>query len=94
MLKETLTDQESNFISVTWGGVLTATHQAEPLSSPDRQTFNQTLKTMLKKTAKEEGKNGNKLLPYLLFTYWEVSPGIYRFLPLELLCRRDQLDVL
>ena len=61
MLKETLTYQESNFISVTRGGVLTATHQAEPLSSPDRQTFNQTLKTMLKKMAKEEGKNGNKL---------------------------------
>ena len=44
--------------------------------------FNQILKTMLRKTAKEEGKNGDKLLPYLLFPYREVPPGIYRFLPL------------
>ena len=83
MLKETPTDQESNFISVTRGGVLTATHQAEPLSSPDRQTFNQTLKTMLKKTAKEEGKNGNKFLPYLIFAYREVPQESIGFSPLS-----------
>ena len=85
MLKETLTYQESNFISVTRGGVLTATHQAEPLSSPDRQTFNQTLKTMLKRTAREEGKNGSKLLPYmyLLFAYREVPQESTGFSPLS-----------
>ena len=52
---------------------------------------------MLKKTATEGGKNWDKMIPYLLFAYWEVPQASTRFSPFELLyCRdvRGPLDVL
>ena len=36
------------------------------------ERFNQTLKSMLRKAAVEEGKDWDKLIPFLLFTYREL----------------------
>ena len=36
------------------------------------ERFYETLKTMLKKTVADEGKDRDKLIPYLLFTFREV----------------------
>ena len=52
---------------------------------------------MLRKTAKEEGKNWDKLLPYVLFAYREVPQASTGFSPFELLYGRrvrGPLDVL
>ena len=52
---------------------------------------------MLRKTACEEGKNWDELLPYLLFAYREVPQASTRFSPFELLygrAVRGPLDVL
>lgn len=49
---------------------------------PQTDGFNQTLKSMLKKTAIEQGKDWDKLLPYPLFAYQEVpqsSTGLSHF---------------
>jgi len=48
------------------------------------ERFNQTLKSILRKTAKEEGKDWDKLLPYLLFAYREVPQSSTGFSPFEL----------
>ena len=56
--------------------------------------FNQTL---LRKAATEEGKDWDKLLPYLLFAYREVPQASTSFSPFELLYGRQvrgPLDVL
>ena len=52
------------------------------------ERFNQTLKAMLRKTATSEGKDWDKLIPYVLFTYREVPQASTGFLPFELLCSR------
>jgi transposase InsO family protein len=61
------------------------------------ERFNQTLKAMLKKTAVDEGKDWDKLLPYLLFAYREVPQASTGFSPFELLYGwqvRGPLDIL
>lgn len=40
---------------------------------------------MLRKVADNEGKDWDKLLPYILFTYREVPQASMRFSPFELL---------
>ena len=52
---------------------------------------------MLHKFASEQGKDWDKLVPYLLFTYCEVLQDSTEFSPFELLYGRDvrgPLDVL
>ena len=52
---------------------------------------------MLKKAAISEGKDCDKMLPNLLFAYWEVPQASTGFFPFELLYRRvvnGSLDVL
>ena len=52
---------------------------------------------MLRKFASEQGKDWDKLVPYLLFTYCEVLQDSMGFSPFELLYGRDvrgPLDVL
>ena len=59
--------------------------------------FNQALKSMLKKVAISEGKDCDKMLPNLLFTYWEVPQASTGFSSFELLYGRavnGPLDVL
>ena len=53
------------------------------------ECFNQTPKTMLCKTATTEGKDWDKLIPYLLFTYREVPQACMGFSPFELLYGRN-----
>ncbi|KAL5491441.1 hypothetical protein EMCRGX_G016727 [Ephydatia muelleri] len=47
--------------------------------------FNQTLKAMLQRTVTQEGKDWDRLLPYLLFAYHEVPQTSTGFSPFELL---------
>ena len=104
MPNEILTDQGCNFTSQLLGEVYRLLHiQLIRMSPSHPQTdglverFNQTLKTMLRKTAKEEGKNWDKLLPYVLFAYREVPQASTGFSPFELLYGRQVrglLDVL
>ena len=52
---------------------------------------------MLRRTATTEGKDWDKLIPYLLFAYREVPQGSTGFSPFELLYGRNlrgPLDVL
>ena len=58
------------------------------------EQFNGTLKAILRKTATEEGKDWDRLLPYLLFTYREVPQASTGFSPFELLYVRGPLNVL
>ena len=60
------------------------------------ERFNQTLKAMLRKTA-EEGKDWDRLIPYLFFTYREVLQASTGFSPFELLYEwqiRRPLDII
>ena len=50
--------------------------------------FNQTLKAMLRKATQNEGKDWDKLIPFLLFAYWEVPRASTGFSPFELLYGR------
>ena len=102
--KEILTDQGSNFTSQLLTEIYQLWHVHPIRTSPYHlqtdglvEKFNQTLKTMLKKTAVEEGKDWDKLLPYLLFAYREVPQDSTGFSPFELLygrAVRGPLDVL
>ena len=61
------------------------------------ERLNQTLKSMLKKAAIGEGKDWDKLIPYLLFAYREVPQSSTGFSPFELLygrAVRGPLDIL
>ena len=51
--------------------------------------FNQTLKVMLRKTAVQEGKDWDLLIPYVLFAYREVPQSSTGFSPFELLYGRE-----
>ena len=61
------------------------------------ERFNGTLKAMLRKAAIEDGKDWDKLLPYLLFAYREVPQTFTGFSLFELLFGgpvRGPLDML
>ena len=49
------------------------------------ERFNQTLKMMLRKVVTKEGKDWDKLLPYVLFAYREVPQASTGFSPFELM---------
>ena len=57
----------------------------QPIPPTDRlvECFNQTLKSMLRKAATDEGKYWDKLVPYLLFAYREVPQASMGFSPLN-----------
>ena len=102
--QEILTDQGSNFTSQLLREVYNLLQVHAIQTSPYHpqtdglvERFNQTLKQMLRKAATEEGKDWDKLLPYLLFAYREVSQAYTGFSPFELLYGRQvrgPLDVL
>ena len=104
MPREILTDQGSNFQSHLLAELYQLLHIETVRTSPyHTQTdglvkrFNKTLKDMLKKTASEEGKDWDRLIPYLLFAYREVLQESTGFSPFELFNGRDvcgRLDVL
>uniref|UniRef100_A0A1X7UTB7 Integrase catalytic domain-containing protein n=1 Tax=Amphimedon queenslandica TaxID=400682 RepID=A0A1X7UTB7_AMPQE len=93
--EEMLTDQWSNFTSQ----LLTEIYQMlrvrpirttryHPQTDGLVERFNGTLKSMLRKAVTKEGKDWDKLIPYLLFAYQEVPQASMGFSPLELLYRR------
>ena len=61
------------------------------------ERFNRTLKSMLRRLVKEEGRDWDKFVPYVLFAYREVPQTTTGFSPFELLFGREvrgPLDVL
>ena len=76
---EILTDQGTNFmsrlLSEVYNLLLVKAIQTSPYHPQMDglvEHFNQTLKAMLRKVADDEGKDWDKLLPYILFAYREV----------------------
>ena len=53
------------------------------------ERFNRTLKAMLRKTATEDGKDWDRLIPYLLFACREIPQASTGFSPFELLYGRQ-----
>lgn len=49
------------------------------------ERFNRTLKQMLKKMIAADGRNWDQLLPYLIFSIWEVPQASIGFSPFQLL---------
>ena len=102
--REILTDQGTNFTSRLLSELYRLLHVHPIRTSPYHpqtdglvERFNQTLKSMLRKTARTEGKDWDKLLPYLLFAYREVPQSSTGFLLFELLYGRPirgPLDIL
>ena len=102
--REILTDQGSNFQSQLLRELYRLLHVEALRTSPYHpqsdglvERFNQTLKAMLKKSACEEGKDWDRLIPYLLFAYREVPQESLGFSPFEMVYGRDlrgPLDVL
>lgn len=105
MPKEILTDHEgTNFTSQLLAELYSMLHVCPIRTTPYHpqtdelvERFNQTLKLMLRKVMVKEGKDWDKLLPYLLFAYREVPQASTGFSPFELLYGhqvRGPLDVL
>ena len=53
------------------------------------ELFNKTLKSVLRKLVNKEGRDWDRLLPYVLFTYREVPQSTTGFSPFELLYGRE-----
>eukprot|EP00731_Ephydatia_muelleri_P022383 Em0014g974a len=102
--REILTDQGSNFMSQLLVELCRLLHVKPIRTSPYHpqtdglvERFNQTLKSMLRKATAIDGKDWDKLIPYLLFAYREVPQASTGFSPFELLYGRDvrgPLDIL
>lgn len=97
--EEILTDQGTNFTSQLLKEVYRLlqikpirTTPYHPQTDGLVERFNGTLKAMLRKTTAEEGKDWDKLLPYLLFAYREVPQASTGFSPFELLYGRNVGD--
>ena len=99
-----MTDQGSNFVSQLLAELYRLL-QVKPIwTSPYHpqtdglvERFNKTLKAMLRKTALEDGKDWDRMIPYLLFAYREVPQSLTGFSPFEFLYGRDvrgPLDIL
>ena len=102
--EEILTDQGTNFTSQLLHEVYQLLHIKPIRTTPYHpqtdglvERFNGTLKAMLRKTVDEEGRDWDRLLPYLLFAYREVPQASTGFSPFELFYGRHvrgPLDVL
>ena len=102
--QDILTDQGSNFTSQLLREVynllkvqVIQTSPYHPQTDSMVERFNQTLKLLLRKAATEDGKDWDRLLPYLLFAYREVPQVSTGFSPFELLYDQQvqgPLDVL
>ena len=102
--QEILTDQGSNFTSQLLAELYRLLHVQSIRMSPYHpqtdglvERFNQTLKSMLRKSVNKEGKDWDKMIPYLLFAYREVPQSSTGFYPFELLYGREvrgPLDIL
>ena len=101
---EILSDQGSNFMSQLMQELYRLLKVRPIRTSPYHpqtdglvERFNRTLKSMLRRLVKEEGRDWDKLIPYVLFAYREVPQTTTGFSPFELLFGREvrgPLDVL
>ena len=94
--QEILTDQGSNFTSQLLAEIYWLLHVHAIRTSPYHpqtdglvERFNQTLKNMIRRTASTEGKDWDKMIPYLLFAYREVPQAATGFSPFQLLYGRE-----
>ena len=92
---EILTDQGSNFTSQLLTELYQMLHIHPIRTSPYHpqtdglvERFNQTLKSMLRKTATKKDRDWDKIIPFLLFAYREVPQSSTGFSPFELLYGR------
>ncbi len=102
--REILTDQGTNFTSQLLTELYRLLHVRPIKTTPYHpqtdglvERFNQTLKAMLRRATKQEGKDWDKLIPYLLFAYREVPQASTGFSPFELVYgrhARGPLDIL
>ena len=102
--EEILTDQGANFTSKLLTELYRMLHVHPIRTTPYHpqtdglvERFNKTLKSMLRKAATTEGKDWDKLIPYLLFAYREVPQASTGFSPFELMygrSARGPLDIL
>ncbi len=83
--EEILTDQGSNFTSTLLTEIYRMLHVHPIRTTPYHpqtdglvERFNQTLKRMLRKATKDEGKDWDKVIPYLLFAYRTSTTIIHR----------------
>ena len=90
--EEILTDKEANFTSQLLAEVYRLlqikpirTTPYHPQTDGFVERFSHTLKSMLRKAANEDGKDWDRLLPYLLFAYREVPQASTGFSPFEIL---------
>ena len=94
--KEILSDQGSNFMSQLLKEMyrLLGVHPIRttpyhPQTDGLVERFNKTLKSLLRRTIKEQGKDWDCLVPYVLFAYREVPQTSTGFSPFELLYGRE-----
>ena len=94
--KEILMDQGSNFTAQLLAELYRLLQVKALRTSPYHpqtdglvERFNGTLKGMLRKSAQEDGRNWEKLLPFILFAYREAPQESTGFSPFELLYGRD-----
>ena len=102
--KEILTNQGTNFASKLLAELYRLLQVKAVRTSPYYpqtdglvERFNCILKSMLRKTVTDEGKDWDRLLPYVLFAYREVPQSSTGFSPFELLYGRavqGPLDIL
>ena len=93
---EILTNQGANFTSQLLSELYSMLHIHGIRTTPYHpqtdglvERFNQTIKAMLRKTAVQEGKDWDLLIPYVLFAYREVPQSSTGFSPFELLYGRE-----
>lgn len=94
--KEIITDQGTAFLSQTLKqvyhllgikGIKTTPYHPQTDGLVER--YNQTLKSMIRKFVAEDGKDWDRWLPYLMFSYREVPQASTGFSPFELLYGRQ-----
>ena len=89
---EILTDQGSNFTSQLLTELYRMLHIHPIKTTPYHpqtdglvERFNQTLKSMLRKATTKEGRDWDKMIPFLLFANREVPQSSTGFSPFQLL---------
>ena len=95
---EVITDQGTCFMSQVMKEMCQLLHVGQvrtsvyhPQTDGLVERFNKTLKSMLRKLIEVDGKDWDKLLPYVLFAIREVPQSSTGFSPFELLyCRRPR----
>ena len=91
-MRDTLRSGNQFYVPVTKGSLQTPTHPSDsnlPVSSTDIQETQQDIESSVERVIKEEGRDWYKVLPYVSFTYIEISQTSTGFSPFELLYERE-----